>query len=243
VTSFPELTTANGANWAPYTFTGTSWTNIGYTTNGDGSVSLDGSGQAFGNGLCTAVAGQWSTTNANRLNFTGVAFGGGFYAEAVMKGTGPMSFWANDIETMNGISVNAGPNPWPGMDPSYGDWIEVDMAEFDTTSTYGIGIHNWYAEVGSSIQSNSVFNHVQPSPTTDYTQYHKYGFLWVPATSSSEGQGTFYFDGTIVGKLTWNQYNPSLPSPPQPEQTTTGTSFYSLSSPPLPSNRLWSHIK
>jgi hypothetical protein len=84
ITSYPEF--INGANWAPYTFTGTSWTDIGFTMNGDGSVSLDGTGPAFGNGLCTAVAGNAGLTN-NRFNFTGVAFGGGFYAEAVMKGT------------------------------------------------------------------------------------------------------------------------------------------------------------
>ena len=42
-TSYPQLT--NGANWAPFTFYGTSWKDIGVVQNGDGSVTLDGSGK------------------------------------------------------------------------------------------------------------------------------------------------------------------------------------------------------
>jgi hypothetical protein len=218
-TSYPEL--IGGANWAPYTFTGTSWKNIGYTQNADGSVTLNGTGQTFGNGLSTAVAGDANTTT-NRLSFTGTAFGGGGYFEATMKSTGTMSFWFNDIETMNGVSVNAGPNPWPGQAAGYGDWVEVDMAEFDTAQSYGIAFHNWYATVGSGTNSGSIFPKVMPSPTPDYTQYHKYGFLWVPATATAQGYGTFYFDGTAVGTLTWNKYNSALGPPPTPAQTTTG---------------------
>lgn len=260
ITSYPQF--ANGANWVPYTFTGTSWTNIGVVQNADGSITMDGTGQTFGNGISTAAAGQYNTA---RDAFTGLAFGGGFYAEAVMKGTGPMSFWANDIETMNGVSVNAGPNPWPGQAAGFGDWMEVDIAEFDTTNSYGIAAHNWYGIVGSNVQTNTNFAKVSPpavptptptpratelaqvasllaqaqvlvdklsgqtamplaaqAPAPDYTQYHKYGCLWVPATASSQGYIKYYFDDQEMAEITWNQYNPALPPAPIDNGTNSG---------------------
>jgi len=218
VTSFPEF--SGSVNWVPFTFYGTSWASIGAVQNADGSVTLDGTGQTFGNGLATAAAGDANLTS-DRLSFTGTAFGGGFYVEAVMKGDGPMSFWANDIETMNGVSVNAGPNAWAGQVSGYGDWIEADIAEFDTTGSYGIALHNWYGAVGSNNDVNTGFAKVAPSPTPDYTQYHTYGALWVPATVSGHGSFKFYFDGTEVAEVTWDQFNAALTPPPTAQASVT----------------------
>ncbi len=42
------------------------------------------------------------------------------------------------------------------------------------------------------------------SPSTDFTQYHTYGFLWVPASAAGEGYAEFYFDRSPVGKkIVW----------------------------------------
>jgi hypothetical protein len=211
-TSYPAFTGAT--NIVPFTFFGTSWTNIGATQNADGSVTINGTGQTFGNGLCTAVVG---TGTPSRLNFKGVAFGGGLYVEAVMKGNGPMSFWANDIETMNGASQGLGTVPWPGQPAGYGDWLEPDIAEFDTTGNYGWAFHNWYAS-GSDIAPNwggPLNNFNGPPAGVDYTVYHRYGALWVPATVSTVGYMQMYFDGqAISNKMQWNQYNSGNAPPP-----------------------------
>jgi hypothetical protein len=52
---------------------------------------------------------------------------------------------------------------------------------------------------------------------TDYTQYHRYGFLWVPATAIEKGYAEFYFDGQKVGTRTaWSRYSGQAPPPKAP---------------------------
>src|SRR5208282_3443137 len=133
------------------------------------------------------------------------AFGGGAYFQATMSGPGPMSFWANAIETMAGVSDGTGP-------ASQGNWIEADIAEFDTANVYGFALHDWYGAVGSGNDVNT--GAISGSPAqpagANYSQPNTYGFLWVPATATSQGYAKFYFNGTQVGNtITWNQYNPA----------------------------------
>jgi hypothetical protein len=224
-TSYPQF--IKGANWVPYTFTGTSWTHIGVVQNSDGSITLNGAGEAFGNGVTTAPAGN---PGAN-APWTGIAFGGGGYFEAVMAFTGPASFWANDIETMNGVSIGTGPNPWPGQGSGYGDWIETDFAEFDSTGVYGFAVHNWYGQVGSNDNTSTTGSGSPVTvPGADYTKPNKYGFLWVPATSSSQGYAKFYFNETQVGNtITWDPYSSTLsPAPAQNSAGAGGGNAYSV---------------
>ena len=224
VTSYPQF--INHANWAPFAFFGTSWKAIGVVQNADKSVSLDGSGQTYGNGLSTAVPGN----PAAGVPWRGTAFGGGGYFEAIMAFTGPVSFWANDIETMNGASVGAGPYKWPGQAPQYGDWMECDMAEFDTTGVYGFAMHNWYGILGKGATGTSTLGSGSPThpPGADYTKPNKYGFLWVPATATKQGYAKWFFNDVQVGNtITWNQYNPALPPPPV-DLGTGGKSAYSV---------------
>jgi hypothetical protein len=191
-TSYPEIT--GDVNMVPYTFTGTSWTNIG-ETNSDGSVTLNGTGEAFGNGLATA-----EVTPAGQT-LQGIAFGGGGYFQVTMSGNGPMSFWMNDAETMNGVSNGTGAD-------SEDSWIEADIAEFDTTGVYGFTIHNWYGQVGSGDVVNADENGASPAGA-NYSEPNNYGMLWVPATATTQGYAKFYFDGVQVGNtITWNQYVP-----------------------------------
>jgi hypothetical protein len=164
--------------------------------NGDGSVSLDGTGPAFGNGLCTAVAGNAGLTN-NRFNFTGVAFGGGFYAEAVMKGTSHelLGQWYRDDERRVSECWSQ-PLAWSGC---WLWWLDRGW-QFDDTNVYGLAFHNWYGQVGNGGDSTSVFDKIQPTPTPDYTQYHKYGFLWVLLCySPSQILIKFFFSFCFLG--------------------------------------------
>jgi hypothetical protein len=145
-----------------------------------------------------------------------VAFGGGGYFQATMKFAGPASFWANDIENMNGVSAGIGPNQWAGQASGYGDWMEADFAEFDSTGVYGFALHNWYGRVGSG-DGTSTLNSGSPvyPAGADYTKPNTYGFLWVPATSNEHGYAQFFFNGVQIGNtITWSQYNPSAGPPP-----------------------------
>jgi hypothetical protein len=91
-TSYPQF--INGATVNPYDFTGASWTNIGQTS-ANGAVTLNGTGEAYGNGIATA-----GVTPAGQP-LQGIAFGGGGYFQATMASSGSFSFWMNDAETMN----------------------------------------------------------------------------------------------------------------------------------------------
>ena len=55
---------------------------------------------------------------------------------------------------------------------------------------------------------------VKPPAETDYTGYHKFGFLWVPATATAQGYAQYFFDGTATDdKITWDQYTrPASPT-------------------------------
>jgi hypothetical protein len=191
-TSYPEIT--GDVNMVPYTFTGTSWKNIG-ETNSNGAATLNGTGEAFGNGLATA-----EVTPAGQT-LQGVAFGGGGYFQVTMAGNGPMSFWMNDAETMNGVSNGTGTD-------SADSWIEADIAEFDSPGAYGFTIHNWYGPVGSGDVINANENGASPAGA-NYSEPNTYGMLWVPATATMQGYAKFYFNGVQVGNtINWNQYVP-----------------------------------
>jgi hypothetical protein len=189
-TSYPVI--GGGVNIVPDTFFGQSWQSIG-ASGANGSVTLNGAGETYGDGLSTA-----EVTPAGQP-LQGIAFGGGGYFQITMAGNGPMSFWMNDAETMNGLSNGSG---------SGNSWIEADIAEFDSTNAYGFTLHNWYGTPGSGNVVNANENGASPAGA-NYTQPNTYGMLWVPATATTQGQVEFFFNGQQVGNtITWNQYVP-----------------------------------
>jgi hypothetical protein len=235
--TFGPNVTLNG-NWQPFEFYGTGAQPAGYATqNADGSLFLSGTGHTSGNGVSTAL----HTHTGNK--WTGIAFGGGGYFEAVLsftgQGKGPYlnggpAFWALDIE-----HTSQGPYKvsWPGMPPDaaghpYDDYFEVDFMEYDAgTYAFQNGIGNWYGYPPTKSTSNpyeAVGNSagsVIVSSDTDFSQYHKYGCLWVPATPSTQGYLKFYFDGVQVGQtFYWNYNNPNNPFPPPPVNNSTAMS-------------------
>ena len=55
---------------------------------------------------------------------------------------------------------------------------------------------------------------VQTPADTDFTQYHRFGYLWVPATASSDGSAQYDSDGQATNdKITWSQYQDQPPPP------------------------------
>lgn len=214
-----------GTNWQKFSFFGINPAAVSATQNTDGSVTVQGPVGQFGAQLCTA-----SQSGTGPL-FTGTAFGGGAYIEYTMSYTGALTtatgvwpaVWANDVENMSG---QVSTPHWPGQATGYNDWIEVDTAEYDITSgQYGSAMHNWYGIVGSGLNvSTNIPQQVLPSGT-DVTQPHKYGFLWQPATSTTQGHAAFYFDGVKSpgSDVVWNLYNSGLAPPP-----VAGTSAYGV---------------
>jgi hypothetical protein len=104
---------------------------------------------------------------------------------------------------------------------SYNDFFEVDFMEYDcgTEYSYQNGIGNHYGSgqgtANPVMEWDSVAGSILVPSGTDFTQQHKYGCLWVPATATSQGYLKFYFDDVQVGTtFVWNQYSALTLPPP-----------------------------
>ena len=200
----------------------------GVQLNADGSVSLLGDK--------TLAAGELATMAPYRgtNSFVGTTFGGGFYMEAVFNFnyaqvyathtpglhlTTP-AFWSLPLEA----NVFPGANQWPGQAVGYQHNVEFDFFEADywgKPTAYGMGLHDWWGIpkvtcptglCGLAFQNPTGERDV--SATTDFTKYHTYGSLWVPATATTPGRVDGYFDGVLIGhERTWTQYTNQAPTP------------------------------
>lgn len=209
-----------GFQWYPYNFFSSS-TNVGaINLNSDDTVTL--------NGDTTGPNGELATGCVTSAGFVGQSFGGGGYFEATLKFNpqdaidhafaGWPSFWTMAREH---LALEA-TEQWPGQVADYSHFIEADIFEYDLypytnqRNTYGAGLHDWSGvyTTGAGYPTNI---ESQPlctvKPTTDFTQYHKYGMLWVPASSTISGHVNFYFDNAEVGNsVSWPQYVDQDPS-------------------------------
>jgi hypothetical protein len=221
------VTTPSGAQNAADLYLFNFWGSPGgVTQNSDGTLALNGQNAQVG-----------SAESANTPSrFIGTAFGGGAYFEAVLKfngwqgsqnsnsgAAGWPAFWGLSIEHLTGQ------DQWPGQATGYEHFPEVDFFEYDlsyatgTDEIYGGTIHDWYGVWNTTCAPNAFCNiqnswaSVQrPVPSnTDFSSYHAYGLLWVPATATSLGYVQWYFDGAPIGlSVTW----PQMPSSPTPAQ-------------------------
>jgi hypothetical protein len=215
------------ANWFPWNFYGSGSQPSGAAVqNADGSLFISGiANNNYGGGVATA-----SQTSSGK-HWTGTAFGGGAYFEAVLsftgQGNGPYrnggpAFWALDVE-----HTSQGPYEvrWPGQRNDaagrpYTDFFEFDVMEYDVKEyAYQNGIGNWYGYTPGHATANpyravrgSDGSVLVPDGTMFY-RYHTYGGLWVPATPSTQGYLKFYFDGVQTGQtFYWNYFDPREPS-------------------------------
>lgn len=229
-----------GYQWYPGKFYYNSATNAAsIILKGDGTIELSSDDASTGN--CNSQISSFAADPSKLPGFTGISFGGGGYFEATFKFdptdvfssqaanpapafAGWPSWWGMATE-----HLSSGTNPgsfWYYSDPTYTDhnyahFIETDFFEylFGTPSNpniYAGSLIDWYGDWGpfQSVQ-NDYGNKRRVVPRdTDFTQYHKYGFLWVPATSAAKGYDAYYFDGKQVGPAeTWTQYQGQGPKP------------------------------
>jgi len=224
--TFGPAVTLNG-NWVPWNF-------YGAGAQPSGAVSQNSDGSLFISGLESDTYGATVSTASQTKNvkgWTGTAFGGGAYFEAVIsftgQGNGPYNnggpaFYALDVEHTSQGPYAVG---WPGMPKNssgkiYNDFFEVDFMEYDVKEySYQNGIGNWYGYPAATRSgTHNPYQAIGGSDGsvlvpkgTDFSQYHKYGCLWVPATPSTQGYLKFYFDDVQTDSPTfyWNYYDPN----------------------------------
>lgn len=196
----PPPAAASGYNrlsFGPEIMLGQNWlldkqngTTANATKNADGSVTIAGGGDTWNAQLETYVDGQ------------GVTFGGGFYAQAtvvVPGATSGLSPWTG------GTDGNQWPSFWAN---SVNGTIETDFMEMmgPTPGEYGATLINWTTTpqtgYGQSIYA--------PAGNTLHGP-NDFGFLWIPATATTQGVMAFYLNGMQVGSaVAWTQANPGM---------------------------------
>lgn len=183
--------------------------------NKDGSVTITGQKSGAGGN------GQLTTTGINRSSWVGLAFGCGGYFEAIAKfdnrlvdtAEGWPAFWSMAIEHM---ADSSGPQ-WRGRERGYAHFIEADFFEYDIAppyGNYGGTMHDWQGKYDETCPGfcNIVSPHVRSAGLdTLWTEYHKLGFLWIPATASSPGSARYFFDDRQMGfPTTWLQFTTQM---------------------------------
>jgi hypothetical protein len=215
-------TSSFGFNWYPWRFFGHRAGNITRTVqvNSDATITLLGDNNMYSASIATATP-----TNSSD-KFFGTAFGGGAYFEALLKFDSNghdkrnwPAFWSMAIEHMASLSSAQ----WPGQPKGYEHFIEADFFEYDVGggNFFGGAMHDWYGIWNKTCPNGyckaslpySVVKRQVPR-STDFNQYHRYGFLWVPATDKTVGYAEYYFDGQKVGERTsWSKYTNQSPPP------------------------------
>jgi hypothetical protein len=105
--------------------------------------------------------------------------------------------------------------------------IEVDIMEALTgsDSLFTGSVYDWYnSAVPSHNQAYGTDRIKFPNRSTGRVS-HKFGYLWVPATSTSKGYSQFYLDDVLIpsGRQTWDLYDPKAPFPYNKGTTLYGT--------------------
>jgi hypothetical protein len=209
---------APGFQWYPFSFFGSQPNLKAIRPNADGSVTLLGD--------TTGPNGQIATGWIGPNGFVGKSFAGGGYFEAEISFNpqdainanfaGWPSFWALAREHITGSAQ------WPGQIAGYDHFIEADFFEYESyphtkqLESYGSTLHDWSGvwTPATGYPTNISSDPLVAAPTgTVFTNYHKYGMLWIPATSTTQGYAKFYFDNVQVGKtVTWDLFTNQTPA-------------------------------
>ncbi len=169
---------------------------------------------------------------ASKNRWVGKAFGGGGYFEAELKfdpmdvlnpaNKGWPSFWGMAVEHMASLPEQQ----WAGQPKGFSHFIEVDFLEYlmakrEGLNTYGGNMHEW-SGIWKTTCPREQYCHVQlpyaqakksVPEQTDFREYHKFGFLWIPATATQKGSGRYYFDGKPIGStVEWDPYTGQPPA-------------------------------
>ncbi|HET6387284.1 MAG TPA: hypothetical protein VFJ58_28165 [Armatimonadota bacterium] len=174
-----------------------------------------------------SMSWDFSTTlfdNAAPEGYRGTVFlpGKGIYYEARVacadlahiSKNGWAGFWSGTMP-VSSRPRNMNPPPWgftPANNPMPGwpgKWeaIENDILEYNPSwghpEAWDSTIHDWSSAPAGNIGNwNSV---VYAPARTDYTQWHTYGQLWVPASAENgwHGYRQVYFDGVPQQAICW----------------------------------------
>jgi len=172
-------------------------------------------GAAFGGGFYIEATMKFTPSNT--------------YNNNTKPNTWP-AFYAEPIEYISYGSTPGGDH-WVGQTSTYEQFVEQDYFEYNTfnfrpSSTFNYAysgtVHNWYGTLhvtcppgqycnvdnGRQEPTSRFQNSVITLPaSTDFTQYHSYGFLWVSATLNTRGYAQFFFDGKLSGSgVYWSQF-------------------------------------
>ena len=204
----PDVTL--GTNWFPFA-------GANLTQNADGSITDHGAVPNTWNAHFTPAIGS---TGDSSGNIVGCIFDGGGYFEATISWANPP---AESYQNPDGSHSDGWPAFWSVTgahdftdamtDLPNRQNLELDTYEaYDPTdnSFFNCGIIHWYTDQTGVEYDN---NTAGISPTAhapagvDVTKPHKIGFLWVPATATSQGYVKTYYDGVEAGPTyTWNQW-------------------------------------
>ena len=217
-----KVTKSAGFKWYNWDLFGKQSDPQAVQLNSDGSATLMGEPGQLLSAVKVGSSGD----------YVGTSFGGGAYIEGEIKLETPSptpgakawpAFWALQME--GNVVPNAA--QWPGQPPGFLHSIEADFFEYmhkpeeAPATTYGGSLHDWYGIYNKSCghglcQVGTPYGiGLRKAPAdANLRQYHRYGFLWIPATSRSKGSAKFYFDGVQVGPpLQWDML---LDQPPPP---------------------------
>ena len=186
------------STWIPDTMHGDGSPNVTY--NSDGSVTIAGGGDTWNGQLGTAMP-TWTGPG-----YTGEVFGGGFYTQATVTvpgATSGLSPWTG------GTDGDQWPSFWANNGNNASDTlsIETDFMELEdaTPGQYSGTVINW------TTSPQTGYGQLLTAPAGDNLNSATYGFLWIPATATTDGSMTFYLNGQQVGQpITWTQANPGL---------------------------------
>jgi hypothetical protein len=193
------------------------------TANNDDTITLENTGGA-NSGILTAghINGKW----------VGTVFGGGGYFEAILKfdpqtvtnrTKGWPAWWSIPIEH----ELTFGSWQWPGQAEGYAHYVEPDFFEWNIDGvegvppkTYNVTMNDWSGiwtpEKGYPVcKQNSWTTKFYTTPaTTDFKQYHKYGWLWIPASPTRKSNPKYYFeDLPNTNSFSWTQFTNQPPTP------------------------------
>jgi hypothetical protein len=175
-----------------------------------GPLQLEGDTDGRGGNVATAVP-------LGKGKFAGTSFGGGGYFEVTLKvdpatidfSKGHPAFWALALEHL----ISSDGAHWDGQAPNFLHFIEVDPFEYNIREIgfYSGAMRDWFGIWNETCRPGlcditTPYNDLKRRvpPYTNFNQYHRYGFLWVPASDRKPGLAEYYFDRErtrIVGKI------------------------------------------
>lgn len=200
-------------------------------------VPLDGGGVEISDRLKRSnySIATAAPTNREGTEWVGKVFGGGGYFEAELAfdptkivsddSTTFPAWWMLAIEHMASFPSVF----WPGQEEGFRHFSEIDIFEYNDwhvnprLDTYRSSLHDWFGVFKKTCSAGfcdaTNFNPTRlkdfvrrPPIGFSFADYHRYGALWRPATSSSLGQMVFYLDGKPIGKsFQWTEFAGQTP--------------------------------